>query len=58
MPVKDEKRKKMILKYDTADGNRIILTGINENKDSIYVVLDRISKKYALTESSLKAGKY
>ncbi len=58
MPVKDEKRKKMILKYDTQDGNRVILSGINENKDSIYVVLDRINKKYALTESSLKAGKY
>ncbi len=58
MPVKDEKRKKMILKYDTQDGNRVILSGINENKDSIYVVLDRSNKKYALTESSLKAGKY
>jgi hypothetical protein len=55
---KNEKRNRMILKYDTQDGSRIILSGINENKDSIYVVLDRIDKKYILTESSLQAGKY
>jgi hypothetical protein len=55
---KDEKRNKMILNYYTDDGSRVILIGINENKDSLYVVLDRIKKNYALTESSLKAGKY
>jgi hypothetical protein len=54
----NDKRNRMILKYDTKDGNRIILQGINENKDSIYVVLDRVQRKYALSESSLKAGKY
>jgi hypothetical protein len=26
--------------------------------DSIYIVLDRIDKNFALTESSLQAGKY
>jgi len=55
---KNENRKTMILKYDTSDGNRVVLTGINENKDSIYVVLDRRDRKYLLTESSLSAGKY
>jgi hypothetical protein len=55
---KNEKRNRMVLNYDTQDGNRVILNGINENKDSIYVVLDRIDRKYALSESSLKAGKY
>jgi hypothetical protein len=55
---KNEKRNRMILKYDTQDGSRIILTGINENKDSIYVVLDRTDRKYTLSESSLQAGKY
>jgi hypothetical protein len=55
---KNENRKKMILNYSTTDGSKIILSGINENKDSIYVVLDRINRKYALSESSLKAGKY
>jgi hypothetical protein len=56
---KKEKRNRMILKYDTIDGgNRVVLTGINENKDSVYIVLDRINKNFALTESSLQAGKY
>lgn len=53
-----EKRNRMILRYDTIDGNRVILSGINENKDSVYIVLDRINKNFALTESSLQAGKY
>ncbi|HTI93006.1 MAG TPA: hypothetical protein VL727_20550 [Puia sp.] len=55
---KKEKRNRMILKYDTIDGSRVVLTGINENKDSVYIVLDRINKNFALTESSLQAGKY
>ena len=49
----------MILRYDTIDnGNRVILSGVNEKNDSIYIVLDRIDKNFALTESSLQAGKY
>ena len=49
----------MVLRYQTTDGSRVVLTGINEKKDSIYVVLDRIVRPYALTESStLKAGRY
>ena len=55
---KNEKRNRMIFKYDTQDGARVILTGINENKDSLYIVLDRVDRKYALSESSLQAGKY
>lgn len=56
---KFEKRNRMVLRYDTIDnGNRVILSGINENKDSVYIVLDRIDRNYALTESSLQAGKY
>jgi len=35
----------MVLKYDTIDGSHVILTGINENKDSIYIVLDKINKE-------------
>ncbi|WP_229310990.1 hypothetical protein [Larkinella soli] len=52
------KRNRMILKYSTTDGSRVILTGVDERKDSIYVVLDRVNRKYALSESSLQAGKY
>lgn len=56
---KPVERNKMILKYTILDnGNRIVLSGIDENKDSIEVVLDRFVKKYALTRSTLEAGKY
>lgn len=51
-------RSKMILKYSTTDGSRVILSGINENKDSIYVVLDKVAKKYVLPQSTLVAGSY
>ncbi|WP_155966926.1 hypothetical protein [Niastella koreensis] len=31
----NEKRNRMLLHYETTDGSRVILTGVNENKDSI-----------------------
>jgi len=53
------KRNRMILKYEIQDGGkRVILSGINEKKDSIYVVLDRYKKQYLLPESTLQAGSY
>ena len=53
------KRNRMILNYEVQNGgNRVILTGIDEHKDSIRVVLDRYEKKYALSRSTLEAGKY
>lgn len=56
---KNELRNRMLLHYhDIQDGARIILTGIDENNDSLYVVLERIDRKYALKESNLQAGKY
>jgi hypothetical protein len=55
---KEENRKKMILKYTTKDGSRVILTGVNENSDSLYIVLDKVDRKYNLSESTLQAGKY
>jgi hypothetical protein len=55
---REPKRNRMVLKYDTTDGSRVILTGINERKDSIYVVLDRYDRKYTLPKSTLSAGKY
>lgn len=54
----EPKRNRMVLNYSTTDGSRVILTGINERKDSIYVVLDRYNRKYALPASTLSAGKY
>lgn len=53
-----EKRNRMVLRYDTIDGNHVVLSGINENKDSVYIVLDKIARNYTLTESALQAGKY
>jgi hypothetical protein len=53
-----EKRNRMILHYDTIDGSRVVLSGVDEKNDSIYIVLNRVNKNYALTESSLQAGKY
>ncbi|MDB5060471.1 MAG: hypothetical protein JWP67_314 [Mucilaginibacter sp.] len=54
----EPKRLRMILKYDTVDGSRVILSGVNERKDSIYVVLNRYDRKYILPQSTLSAGKY
>jgi hypothetical protein len=54
----EPKRNRMILKYRTNDGSEVVLSGINEHKDSIYVVLDRYNRKYILPQSALSAGKY
>lgn len=52
-------RKKMILHYDTnADGSQVTLVGLNENRDSIRVVLERRERHYMLTRSTLDAGEY
>ncbi|MCC8407653.1 hypothetical protein LJ707_01840 [Mucilaginibacter sp. UR6-1] len=56
--VKEPKRQRLVLHYHTTDGSRVVLEGINENRDSIYVVLDRYTRKYALPQSTLSAGKY
>ena len=53
-----EKRNRMVLHYDTIDGNRVILRGIDEKNDSIYIVLDKVNRNFALTESGLQAGNY
>ncbi|UOQ69675.1 hypothetical protein [Hymenobacter volaticus] len=56
---KPEKRDRMTLTYTTADGGKhIVLRGLNERKDSLYVVLDRVDRKYTLSESTLSAGRY
>lgn len=41
---------KLILEYERPDSSRFILSGINEKKDSIYLVLNKINKKYPLEE--------
>jgi hypothetical protein len=44
------------LHYDRPDSSRIILSGLNPRRDSVYVVLDRIDKKYLLKEAA-KTGR-
>ncbi len=56
---KPAKRNRMILSYTALDkGNQVILQGINEHKDSIYVVLNRYNRPYAISKSTLNAGTY
>jgi hypothetical protein len=55
---KFDKRNRMVLRYETTDGNHVILKGVNEDQDSLYVVLDRVDRKYLLSSSTLVAGKY
>jgi hypothetical protein len=51
-------RKRMVLNYATTDGKKVTLKGINDEKDSVYIVLNRVDKVYALKPSTLNAGKY
>lgn len=56
---KPVKRNRMILSYTSEQGgDRVILRGIDEKKDSIYVVLDRVERPYVLSKSTLNAGTY
>lgn len=54
----NEKRNRMIFTYATENGDHVVLRGMNESRDSLYVVLDRIHRPYALAESKLQAGNY
>jgi hypothetical protein len=44
----------LILHYEQPGGSRIILSGIDQNKDSVTVVLDKVDKKYLLEEAAKK----
>lgn len=46
------KGESLLLHYDRPSASRIILSGIDQHKDSIYVVLDRIDKRYLLEEAA------
>lgn len=47
---KSYKDQQLVFSYSRPTANRIILNGVNENKDSVYVVLDRNNKIYPLYE--------
>jgi hypothetical protein len=56
---KYDDRKRMVLHYEVERGGaRVILRGVDEKQDSVYVVLDRQDKQYALSGSTLSAGDY
>ena len=57
-PEKEKKQKdqKLVWHFERAGRDRIILSGLNEHKDSLYVVLDKVNKKFAskMDRSELK----
>lgn len=54
---KNHKEEKFILNYQFINDNTILLKGINEKRDSVYVELNRINKKYLLFEGRRKPVK-
>lgn len=46
---KSYREEKQELHYNKPSDSRLVLSGLNEFKDSIYVVLDKIDKKYPVT---------
>jgi len=48
---KNYAEEKLVLHYERPNPRQIILSGLNEQKDSIRVVLDKINKIYLLDES-------
>ncbi|WP_343704243.1 hypothetical protein [Chitinophaga sp.] len=56
---RDGGRPRMTLHYETnADGSEVVLRGVDERNDSVYVALKRLNKQYTLSKSSLNAGEY
>ncbi|TDS12969.1 hypothetical protein [Sphingobacterium paludis] len=54
-----EVRQRFIVSYHIQDNqNRVVLTGIDENRDSLYVVLDKVKKDYKISPGKLDAGQY
>jgi hypothetical protein len=43
---------KLVLKYERPNSNQIILSGLNEQQDSVYIVLQKQPKKYLLEETA------
>ncbi|MET0299519.1 MAG: hypothetical protein ABW036_07150, partial [Flavitalea sp.] len=42
------RNEKMTLHYERPNPEQIILSGLNENSDSVYIVLDRIKRQFPL----------
>ena len=48
---KEYKNEVLHFSYSRPSPTRIVLNGVNENRDSVYVVLDKKTKTYPLYES-------
>lgn len=56
---RDLPREKMVLNYQISDnGTKVVLTGTNEKKEAVEIILRRKEKEYLLSRSTLDAGKY
>jgi hypothetical protein len=51
---KYHREEKLVLEYSRPDQSTLILSGKNEKQDSVYVVLEKINKKYLLIEGRRK----
>lgn len=49
---KNYQGEQLTLHYSRPNQSQIILAGINESRDSVYVVLDKLNKKYLLEEAA------
>ncbi|MEA1784846.1 hypothetical protein U1E44_01970 [Arenibacter sp. GZD96] len=56
---KYDERKRMVLEYQIKDnGAQVILSGVNEDQDSLNIVLQRVKRDYVISKGELEAGKY
>lgn len=53
----NHRTEKLLLTYSFPTDSTILLAGINENRDSVHVVLDKVSKKYMMLEGRRKPVK-
>lgn len=53
----NSRNEKMFLHYDRPNDSTIVLQGVNENQDSVYVLLSKINKKYMMYEGRRKPVK-
>jgi hypothetical protein len=54
---KNHRQEKLFLTYDRPNDSTIVLSGINEKKDSIHVVLAKVNKKFMMLEGRRKPVK-
>ena len=52
-----DRKEKLFLKYERPNDSTIVLSGVDQNKDSVRVVLGKINKKYMMFEGRRKPVK-